>query len=65
MDPLEGLNTFAIGLTLVRPKILGGITLKNSDPFSPPIIDPNYLEHPDDVHCLKEGSIFLFPNRLV
>ena len=65
MEPLQGLNTFGIGLTLVRPKSLGGITLRNSDPFSPPIIDPHYLEHPDDVHTLKEGSVFLFPNRWV
>ena len=59
MEPLHGLNTFVIGLTLVRPKSLGGITLRNSDPFSPPIIDPHYLEHPDDVQTLKEGSVAL------
>lgn len=35
---------------------VGEITLKNKDPFSPPIIDPHYLEHPDDVTALIDGS---------
>ena len=57
MEPLQGLNTFGLGVTLVRPKSVGEIRLRNSDPFSPPIIDPRYLEHPDDVETLKEGSL--------
>ena len=57
MDPLQGFNTFGIGITLVRPKSVGEIMLRDSDPFSPPVIDPHYLEHPGDVQTLKEGSV--------
>ena len=57
MEPLQGFNTFVMAVTLVRPKSVGEIRLRNRDPFSPPIIDPHYLEHPDDVQTLKEGSV--------
>ena len=57
IEPLRGLNTSGLGVALVRPKSVGEIRLRNSDPFSPPIIDPRYLEHPDDVETLKEGSL--------
>ena len=55
LDPVQGLNTFMTGQVLVRPKSLGEITLKDNDPASPPLIDPRYLEHPDDVKALQEG----------
>ena len=53
--PLHGSNSFVIGVALARPKSVGEIKLRSSDPFSPPVIDPRYLKHPDDVHTLKEG----------
>jgi choline dehydrogenase-like flavoprotein len=41
------------GMTLhccqLRPKSRGFIGLKSSDPFAPPLIQPNYLSHDDDV----------------
>ena len=57
LDPVQGLNTFAIGPTLVRPKSVGEIRLRDDNPSSPPVIDPRYLEHPDDVKALQEGLI--------
>ncbi len=34
---------------LVRPKSRGSVTLKSSEPNEHPVIDPNFLEHPDDL----------------
>ena len=51
MEPLQGKNTFGMGTVLV-----GEIRLRNSDPFSKPIIDPHYLEHPANVQALREGT---------
>jgi len=46
-----------IGLAaLVRPHSRGELRLRNSDPFSPVIIDPHYLEDPRDVAVLVEGN---------
>ena len=56
MEPLQGKNSFGMGTVLVRPKSVGEIRLRNSNPFSKPIIDPHYLEHPDDVQALREGT---------
>jgi len=39
----------------VRPKSIGQIKLSNKYPDSAPLINPNYLEHPDDVQALVEG----------
>ncbi|MBE0384499.1 hypothetical protein PCARR_b0484 [Pseudoalteromonas carrageenovora IAM 12662] len=39
----------------MRPKSRGSITLKNSDPRSAPLIDPNYLSHPDDLKIMLAG----------
>jgi choline dehydrogenase-like flavoprotein len=41
--------------TLLRPKSRGFIRLRSSDPFEYPIIEPNYLQHPDDVRTFVEG----------
>ena len=40
---------------LLRPKSRGEVTLKSSDPFEDPLIDPKFLSHPDDVTDLMEG----------
>ena len=42
-------NDFAIGLSLTRPKSRGYIKLRSSNPFDYPVINPNYLEHTDDL----------------
>lgn len=41
--------------TLLHPKSRGTIKLRSSSPFEHPIIDPHYLEHPDDVKVMADG----------
>ena len=41
--------------TLLRPKSRGSVTLGGPSISDAPIIDPNYLDHPDDVRTLVEG----------
>ena len=41
---------------LMRPKSRGRISLKSSDPKDYPLIQPNYLKHPDDIKILIEGT---------
>ena len=40
---------------LLRPKSVGTIRLASSDYQEHPIIDPQYLKHPDDVKTLVEA----------
>ncbi|KAL4233996.1 hypothetical protein ACF0H5_005651 [Mactra antiquata] len=46
---------FLIIPSMLHPKSRGTITLKSSNPFDYPNIDPNYLSEPDDVKVLIEG----------
>ena len=41
--------------TLLHPKSTGTISLQSSNPLVHPIINPNYLSHPDDIEALVEG----------
>jgi choline dehydrogenase-like flavoprotein len=41
--------------TLIYPKSRGEVRLASADPTTPPLIDPHYLEEPDDVRLLIEG----------
>lgn len=47
------------GITLnsytLRPKARGSVTLRSADPRDNPIIDPNFLGHPDDLRISTEG----------
>ena len=52
----EGKDGFTIAFVLVRPKSVGEVKLQDKNPFSPPVIDPHYLEHPEDVKALMEGT---------
>ncbi|XP_078317407.1 glucose dehydrogenase [FAD, quinone]-like [Crassostrea virginica] len=40
---------FLLPIILLHPKSKGTVRLQSTDPFDPPLIDPQYLEHPDDV----------------
>lgn len=46
---------FTLFSTLIYPKSRGEMTLVSSDPSVAPIIDPHYLEHPDDAKVLAKG----------
>src|SRR5580692_1125267 len=39
----------------LRPESRGFISLKSADPFTPPLIQPNYLEAEEDRRALREG----------
>ena len=58
IQPHVGRDGAAIIATLNRPKSRGSINLRNSDPFSHPIIDPNYLAEEEDVDALISGLKF-------
>ena len=40
---------------LLRPKSRGSLRLQSADPQAAPLIDPNFLAHPDDVRRLVHG----------
>ena len=60
---LFGDHPFSEGLvimpSLLRPKSRGSVMLSGPSIDDPPIIDANYLDHPEDVRTLVEGMKFL------
>lgn len=40
---------------LQKPHSRGSVTIRDTDPFSKPVIDPNYLGHEDDRRRMREG----------
>ncbi|CAB0020141.1 unnamed protein product [Nesidiocoris tenuis] len=53
--PLVPAETWTILPLLLRPMSTGRVTLRSKDPFTPPVIDPNYFTHRIDVLRLIEG----------
>ncbi|XP_042237849.1 glucose dehydrogenase [FAD, quinone]-like isoform X2 [Homarus americanus] len=53
--PLFNHQGFTVNLFLLRPKSRGAVFLRSRNPLDLPIIDPNYLSHPDDLHALVNG----------
>ncbi|KAJ1301557.1 hypothetical protein OPQ81_008805 [Rhizoctonia solani] len=51
-EPVPEGDLMSIGTIALRPTSVGKITLRSSDPFEPPIIDPNYLSTHHDVDVL-------------
>lgn len=54
-QPVEGSNTVAIQAALQHPFSQGRIYIASDDPFTPPVIDPQYLSHNADTVLLREG----------
>lgn len=48
-------DTFTIYPTILRPKSVGWIRLRSSNPYDPPRIDPKYLSHKNDLDVIVEG----------
>ncbi|XP_072045753.1 alcohol dehydrogenase [acceptor]-like isoform X2 [Amphiura filiformis] len=46
---------FTIAPTFLHPKSTGEIKLSSADPMAPPIIDPNYFDHPYDMKAMLKG----------
>jgi hypothetical protein len=41
--------------TLLVPKSRGNVTLRNNDPFTPPVLNLNYLSYQSEVDVLVDG----------
>jgi choline dehydrogenase-like flavoprotein len=41
--------------TLLVPKSRGNIMLRNKDPYTPPLINPNYLSYQSEIDILVDG----------
>lgn len=53
--PYISYDTFSMYPVLLRPKSRGFIKLRTSNPNDPPIIDPRYLTHPEDIHAMVDA----------
>ena len=51
---------FTIFPTLLHPKSRGFVNLFSADPKAPPIIQPNFLQHKDDLDQLVKGGKLVF-----
>jgi choline dehydrogenase len=49
---IDGVTLHAV---LLRPRSTGWVRLRSPDPRDLPLVNPNYLGHPDDVKHLREG----------
>ncbi|HWO68396.1 MAG TPA: GMC family oxidoreductase N-terminal domain-containing protein [Umezawaea sp.] len=58
-EGLAGIPSHAItlGAILLQPKSRGTITLRSTDPFDKPVIDPRYLSDPADLDTLLAGMV--------
>ncbi|KAK7903764.1 hypothetical protein LTR67_001784 [Exophiala xenobiotica] len=48
-------GTINIGAAIQHPFSHGQISINSSNPMDYPVINPNYLTHPADIHILREG----------
>lgn len=53
--PYQSFDTFSMYPVLLRPKSRGYVKLRSSNPHDPPIINPRYLTHPDDIHAMVDA----------
>ena len=58
-DGVAGVAPGRSGITLncygLRPKARGTVRLASADPRQPPLIDPNFMGHPDDLETTVRG----------
>lgn len=48
-------DAFSLYPVLLRPKSRGFVKLRTTNPYDPPIIDPRYLTHPDDILAVVDA----------
>ncbi|WP_394778721.1 GMC family oxidoreductase, partial [Undibacterium sp.] len=46
---------YSCHMCVLRPKSIGEVTLANIDPLAAPLINPRFLEHPDDIETMVKG----------
>lgn len=54
---------FSCHVCLLRPKSTGTVSLRDRNAESPPVIDPKFLDHPDDVEAMV--AAFKMTDRLM
>ncbi|KAF3999471.1 GMC family oxidoreductase [Glaciimonas immobilis] len=52
---LHASHGFSCHVSLMRPKSIGSVSLRNKSIETPPVIDPKFLEHPQDLEDMVEG----------
>ena len=50
---------FTVVVIQLHAKCMGTIRLQSRDPFDYPLIDPNFLCHPDDVKSHIAGKVYM------
>ncbi|KAH9379333.1 hypothetical protein HPB48_015136 [Haemaphysalis longicornis] len=55
--PNRGRHGFFSGPIINRPKSRGYVKIKSNNPLDHPMIDPNYLSHPEDIATAVEGCM--------
>lgn len=48
-------DSFSMYPVLLRPKSRGFVKLRTTNPYDPPLIDPRYLTHPDDILAVVDA----------
>lgn len=56
--PNENKQGFVIQINLVRPRVKGEITLRSSNPFDKPLIDPKIYSDISDLRAVVEAAQF-------
>ncbi|KAK0201309.1 alcohol oxidase [Desarmillaria ectypa] len=46
---------FAINTVVLCPLSRGSVTINNTNPLSPPVIDPAFFSHPQDIQVMREA----------
>ncbi|MBD8732829.1 GMC family oxidoreductase [Pseudomonas sp. CFBP 13710] len=54
-EPLHRFPAFTASVCNLRPKSRGRVDISSADPDAAPLIDPNYLSHPDDVQVAVDA----------
>ena len=54
MSP-DPFSAMLLGISNCSPRSRGSVRLRSSNPLEPPVIEPNYLSHEDDIKDLLEG----------
>src|SRR5690606_578955 len=52
---LDNFAGMTAGVWQHRPQSRGHVRIQSADPWTPPVVQPNYLEHPDDQQVLIRG----------
>ena len=53
---MAGQESYTAYPEVLRPKSRGTVRLSSSHYDAPPLVDPNYLSHPDDLRLLIKGN---------